>query len=329
MRAVVVGPLAAFSVEDVARGWTSGLRSVGVDVAHVDIRPQLSYFIDAEFHGKRMERSEAKAAATLNVLGEIYQIDPDVVFVITGSDLDHSLLAQIKCPTVLVLTECPYELEGQALAAAAIEPQLILVNDPVGAPVFEQFAPTFYVPHAYQPDIHFGDPGDDRSGAVFVGSGFPNRIEWMERVDWSGIDLSLGGMWHVGDDSPLKRCKVGDDCIDNGETAAMYRRAAAGFNIYRTDSYGDHSTADGWAVGPREIELAACGVWFARQPRAEGDDLFWMLPRFESPEELGDLLRWALDHPTERADQARHAKAAIEDRTFAKNAERTLRRLGF
>ena len=65
-------------------------------------------------------------------------------------------------------------------------------------------------------------------------------------------------------------------------------------------------------------------MWFARQARGESDDLFPMLPTFDTPEELGEQIRWALTHPEQRQDAARAAMAAVHDRTFTSNAARVL-----
>ena len=116
-------------------------------------------------------------------------------------------------------------------------------------------------------------------------------------------------------------------CVDNSITAEMYRRAAAGFNVYRYTADGEHSKAEGWAAGPREVEMAACGLWFCRQPRPESDELFPMLPTFDGPGELGDLLRWALAHPDETQRAAQAASAAVADRTFTNHARRALAHL--
>ena len=332
MRAIVVGPLAAYSIADVAHGWVDGLRGCGVDTAYFDLSVQLGYFRAAEVRGEKMSPEQAKSAVTLNLLGECYALQPDVVFIVTGHDVDWSMVAGIRCKVVLILTECPYELEGQAEAAAVMHPDLILVNDPVGAEVFEQFAPTFYVPHAYRPNVHYSGAGVRDLDCVFVGTGFPNRIDWLSRADWSGVDLRLAGLWTVDDNSPLAPFVMrsdAEDCVDNTVTASLYRSSKCGFNVYRTDSYGEHSHADGWAVGPREVELAACGTWFARDPRGEGNELFPMLPTFSSPEELADQVRWALAHPVERDAAAEAARAAVADRTFVNNAGRALARLGF
>ncbi len=78
-------------------------------------------------------------------------------------------------------------------------------------------------------------------------------------------------------------------------------------------------------MGPREVELAACGAFFLRNPRGEGDELFPMLPTFTQPDEFSELLRWWLTHDAARTDAAIRAQAAIVDRTFANTAARLLR----
>ena len=332
MRAIVVGPLAAYSVADVAAGWVDGLREAGVDTAYFDLSLQLGYFLAAEVNGKRMTATQARQAVTYNLLAECYLLRPDVVVIVTGNDVDWELAARIDAKKIVVLTECPYELEGQAQACAAIDPDLILVNDPQGAEVYGQFAPTFYLPHAYRPEVH--TPGTWRRDldCLFVGTGFPNRIEWLTSADWTGVELHLAGMWKgLEDDHPLRRCvlDVGvDGCTDNAtETVPLYQRAVTTFNVYRTDSYGEHSHADGWAISPREVEAVMCGVWLSRDPRPEGDDVLSMFPTFTSAEEMVDQLRWALAHPEERAAAIEAGQAALADRTFANNAARALARL--
>jgi hypothetical protein len=53
-----------------------------------------------------------------------------------------------------------------------------------------------------------------------------------------------------------------------------------------------------------------------------------MLPTFSSPEELGELVRWALAHPELAADAASAARHAIADRTFPNNVRRLFQALG-
>ena len=147
-------------------------------------------------------------------------------------------------------------------------------------------------------------------------------------MDLAGLNVRLSGLWmDLPEDSPLRDWTAleSDDCIDNPETAAIYRRARTGINVYRTEAEDTHA-GEGWACGPREIEMAACGLWFARDTRPESDELFPMLPAFTSPAEASDQIRWALAHPAERAEAAAKARAAVADRTFTEHA-RTLLRL--
>jgi hypothetical protein len=73
--------------------------------------------------------------------------------------------------------------------------------------------------------------------------------------------------------------------------------------------------------------MAACGLWFLRDPRPEGDELFPQLPVFETAEQAGEMLRWALAHDTVRDVAARAARTAIAGRTFSSNARMLLRLL--
>jgi spore maturation protein CgeB len=337
VRALVVGPAAAWSVADVFRGWCRGLAENGVEVVPYVLSDRLLYYRNAVMLNddgsvaKKMTGDESRAAASLHILALAYRYDPDVVFIVHGAHADWGVLSELRCRKVMLLTESPYEDEPQALMCQQVEPDLILINDPTHQGVFDQIAPTFYVPHAYDPTVHYPGTGVIDHDCVFVGTGFQNRIDWLERVDWSGIDLVLAGEWSLLEGHDLARFVSHQDdlqfCMSNDDTAELYRRSATGFNVYRYETNGEHSVGDGWAIGPREVEAAACGMWMARQARAEGDELFPMLPTFTDPGELGDLIRWALAHPDERKRAAEAAAAAVADRTFANHAKRALARL--
>jgi spore maturation protein CgeB len=117
---------------------------------------------------------------------------------------------------------------------------------------------------------------------------------------------------------------AGDEgCVDNDQTAGIYRQSRCGINFYRREAEDAHA-GEGWAVGPREVELAACGTWFTRDPRPESDELFPMLPAFTGPAEASEQIRWALAHPGAREKAAALAREAITDRTFTSHARRLL-----
>jgi hypothetical protein len=328
-RAMVVGPLADWSTFDVAQGWAEGLSEIGCEVAYYDLSRRVLFYAGCQADGRSLDLDEARVLATTNLLGELYRFDPDVVVIVHGAHVWPPLLAELRCRSVWVLTECPYENEAQALTVAAAAPSLILLNDPEAAGVFASIAPAFYSPHAYRPALHRPDGPARPSDVCFVGTCYPERAAVLEGADWSGVDLALLGMWDtLDDDSPLKRHVRAADCIDNTEAVEWYRGARIGLNIYRTGAHGEHSLDAGWAIGPREVELAATGSFFLRDPRGESDELFPFLPSFTSAAELEELVRFWLPRDIERRDLGRRAREAVADRTFANHARRALRRLG-
>jgi hypothetical protein len=140
------------------------------------------------------------------------------------------------------------------------------------------------------------------------------------------IDVTLGGFWgSLPAGSPLFPYLSHDpaECVDNEVTASVYRSAKMGLNFYRVAD-GDSYT-EGVACGPREIEMAACGLPFLRDSRPESDELFGeILPPFHSPEEAAEQLSWWLAHDEDREDAAWALRDAVRPRTFTANAQRLL-----
>ncbi len=148
-------------------------------------------------------------------------------------------------------------------------------------------------------------------------------------MDFAGTDFLLGGAnWEdLPEDSPL-RAYLGhtEGCVDNDQAAELYRHAKMGINVYRRESEDDHA-GEGWAMGPREVEMAAIGLPFLRDPRPESDEILWMLPSFTDPGDASAQLKWWLARDDQRAEAARLAMKAVADRTFTNNATRLLQAL--
>ena len=189
------------------------------------------------------------------------------------------------------------------------------------------------MPQAYRETVHYPPP----PGAVpeydlaFIGTGFPSRVRFFHQMDLAGLNVRLGGLWmDLPEDSPLRDwTAITDDtgdCVDNPEVAGIYRRARTGINFYRRESEDGHE-GEGWAIGPREVEMAACGLFFARDPRPESDELFPMLPSYSSPEEASEIIRWALACERQRETAATWARNAVQGRTFTEHAKKLLRLL--
>lgn len=336
-KVLVVHPGPAFSVADVHHGLVKGLRANGCEVGTFNLDDRLEFY--ARAHVKRDDGSYTKAftgpaaneMAVAGIEQVCYEWWPDIVILVSGFFIPPRLWAILNerpHHVVYWCTESPYEDDRQARGARYAD--TVILNDPTNLDRYrtDVNGRTFYLPHSYDPDIHHpGPPSPDLAcDFAFVGTGFPSRVEWLEQVDWTGIDANLAGHWKIVNyDSPLDPLLMHprDECIPNVEAARLYRSAKASLNLYRRE-HTEESHADGWAIGPREVELAACGTFFFRDPRPEGDELFPMLPTVTDPDQFSKELRWWLDHPDERQAAADKARAVVADRTFEATTGRLL-----
>ena len=338
MRALVVNPGPNFSVADVARGWARGLADLGVQVRTFELDKLLDYFAYAytDRNGeivKAHTETEAIQLAAGQIKAACYDWWPDLVIVVSGFFMYPQLVDIMRDRhrhVVLLCTESPYEDEAQLQKAAWYDG--VVLNDPTNLDAFAEVCdgPALYAPHAYDPAVHYRAPAKRHADVSWIGTCYPSRTAFLEQVDWSGLDVSFGGNFKDAPESLLRFVShEPEECVDNDVTAEVYRGSLASFNIYRTETNGQLSdSADGWAMGPREVEMARCGLWFARQSRPESDEVFPMLPTFSDPQELGDQLRWAIANPEARMMAVERAFAAVEDRTFPNNARALLQALG-
>lgn len=342
MKVLVVHPGPDFSVHDVYTGWVDALAKLGCEVAGYNLNDRLIFYNmalidtgteDEEGHPivkNAMTREEAWFAAMQGLSHQVLCMDPDVVLFISaffaGATTLQMLRTRTRAKVVILHTECPYQDSEQATRAAFAS--LNLLNDPVSLPQFRQFGPAEYMPHAYRPGIHYPrtGPADPElaSDLVFIGSAFSSRKKFFEMMDLAGIDVLIGGAdWgSLEPDSPLipfvGTIQGAPDCVDNPQAAGLYRNARAGINFYRREAEAD--ALAGVAMGPREVEMAACGLFFLRDPRPESDETFPMLPAFDGPGDASEKLRYWLAHDAERGEAAAKARAAIAGRTFEANA---------
>lgn len=336
MRVLAVHPGPHFSVADVHNGVIKGLRANGCEVVDFNLDRRLDFYVNAmlEIDGVTKKAFEYEAACTLATKGleaACYEFWPDVVIIMSGFFTPPDLFRLMRARAhhvVLWCTESPYEDDRQLAMAHAAD--TVILNDPINIDEFRERNPrTFYLPHSYDPEVHYPARGcrEVLADFSFVGTGYPSRVAFFEQVDWSGIDALFAGNWQsVDDGSPLVPLLAHErgQCIDNVDAAGLYRGSLTSANLYRREASFD-DLAEGWAMGPREVELAACGTWFARDPRPESDGLLPMLPSFTEPGEFGELLRWALAHDEEREKAAAAAAAAVADRTFEATTGRLLK----
>lgn len=340
MRFLVAEPGPQFSVQDVYVGWTEALRELGHDVFEFNLADRLTFYDssllevgDGAFR-KALTADQAMQLAVNGLYAALYKIRPHVLLVVSGFFVPPEVLDLARASgtrVVMLHTESPYEDPRQLQVAEHAD--LNLVNDPTNLHVFQTLGPAEYMPHAYRPVLHH--PGaavpEMECDFAFVGTGFKSRIRFFEAMDLDGLDVLLAGNWmRLTEDSPLRKHLAHDaeDCLDNDQTADVYRSTKVGLNLYRREAQEENPYLDvAWAMGPREVEMAACGLFFLRDPRPESDEVLGMLPTFATPEDAGEQVRWWLAHPDQRARLAEQARAAVADRTFTRNATALLRLL--
>jgi spore maturation protein CgeB len=338
MRVLAVAPGPSFSVQDVHAGWVEALRQFGVHVGEFNLDERLSFYSQAQVDrgdGPQLALTDeqAKQLAVNGLFSACYQLVPDVLLVTSGFFVPGDMLDLIRArgsKVVLIHTEEPYEHDRDITRAAHAD--INIVNDPTHLAEFEALGTAWYQPHCYRPEIHAPGsvPDEARSEFCFVGTGYPSRIEFLEQVNFTGIDVALAGNWQATvEDSPLRKHLAHDidACVDNSDAVTLYRGTKVSANLYRQEANRDDLAA-GWAMGPREVELAATGCFFLRDQRPESDEVLGMLPTFTDPGEFGDLLRWYLAHPNVRESLAVKARTAVADRTFTNAARRLLTHLG-
>jgi hypothetical protein len=228
----------------------------------------------------------------------------------------------------VVFTESPYDHEQEMKIAALVDGCWTAERTVVDA--FRNVNPrTGYLPHAWHPIKHqptrsFTDSKAPAHDVVFVGSGFSERVEWFNSIDWTGIDLGLYGNWHLNIlKKPLRACVRGG-AITNEYTSALYRRAKVGLNLYRRSKgwgRGAPQIANAESLSPRAYELAACGVFHVSDYRAEVSEVFGeLVPTFRTPTEAAALIRLWLKDAEGRAQLAAQLPARVAESSWVTRA---------
>ena len=199
--------------------------------------------------------------------------------------------------------------------------------------LYRDIGPAEYMPHAYRERIHYPPPfgAEPEYDLAFVGTGFPSRVRFFHQMDLAGLNVRLGGLWmDLPEDSPMRDWTAitddADDCVDNHEVAAIYRRP------------GPASTST--AAKPRTATTAKAGRSAparSRWPRAGCCSPATRAPNptscspcsRRSPARTRPETSSAGRSPTRAwpRNWRRRPRAAVADRTFTEHAKQLLRLL--
>lgn len=276
------------------------------------------------------------------VLGAALSFDCELAIVVSPQyfpDGITDLFRKVGIKTAAYCTECPYEDEIHMPVVAATF-DYTLVSDLHSVGLFQSFCENvIYVPHSFEPSLHYPPEDEDarEDNAVFVGTGYQSRVKFIADVEWP-VPLDIhGGYWKLpkkarnirvhngklprleqmlsrevgligmGVDTEKKRLAY--QIVAPEETANIYRRAGASFSLHRVLKYfGSADTiidGEAYSLGPRNWELAACRTFQTSDFRQELADVFGdTVPLYETPRELGNVLRRAFKEPSWRKELA-------------------------
>lgn len=305
-------PVSEMSVWDVARGYRSALaRAIGED----NIK---DYWLNirTQYHAKTLGKGaedhiRLSQYASEGLLNEALYFGADVVFMVSILNVHPVVLwalRKVGIHVAALLTESPYDDENQANTVEVYPEMSVFTHEIVSA---EKYG-WHYLPHAYDPEVHkpYEPEFADECDVLLVGTGWTDRQQLLELVDWSGIDLRLYGIWPMmTPDSPLFD-KMWPVCVDNTKLPQLYSAAKICLNIHRAHP-------DAKSLNPRSYEIAACGAFQLSDQRIEVSRIFRnSVPVFRNGDDLGRLVRMYLSNDPLRRELAAESARAVAPHTF-------------
>jgi len=281
VKVMVVHPGHSHSTSDVYDGLCAGLRLIGVEVLPFrwdrPLRMQGHLLMGAVEAGYIPEqeieyyRSAGAWLAAADAIGVALDNAVDAVIVVNGilfPPSRASLMCKLGIPVACFGTEAPYFLPLET----DIRPSYThwFTNERRCVEAFGKNS--FYLSHAYNPELHVPGPEDPDKAAdvVFVGGGFPERKQVLAGVDWSGISLATRGtLWHLDLDAERGASDLGrsarysEGVVSNTETAAWHRSSTVALNLHRrmmqVESGNEIPAGAAESLGPRAYEIPAVG----------------------------------------------------------------------
>lgn len=313
MRLLVCQPGASYATNDVYTGLLAGLQELGHQTVLFNLDSRIAASNDwFKFMWRRERRRGGPLAETrptpadvlyhagIGIVERALRFGVDWVVVVSGMYLHPDtmvLLRRAGCRLALILTESPYDDVQQVRVAPLAD--VCWTNERSSVPVLREANPrTYYLPAAFDPARLQGQLAGEEQlpehDVVFVGTGFQDRIELLEAMDWRHIDLGLYGTWTLLPSRSKLRRYVRGSITGPETTLALYRRAKIGLNLYRNSRGFGRKAAritHAESLNPRAYELAAVGAFQLSQYREEVGEMFGpCVPTFQTAQEAQQQL---------------------------------------
>lgn len=347
LRVLLVHPGSSVSTSDVYEGYLPALRERGINIwqYNMDQRIMESGAWLHYLHKRRRKTDptapkkalpgQVLAHAAGELLNRVVWNDIDWTIVVSGMYLHPdvlTLLQKARRKVAVLLTESPYDDDQQGRFISQAD--LAWTNERSSVAYLRQWNEhVYYVPHAYNADKVAHEPNPDlpKHDVLFIGTGFKERIEMLEQVDWTGIDLGLYGSWELLGSRNKLRQYVRGAYVDNAVAQQMYQNAAINLNLYRTSKGFGRDVArvqNAQSLNPRALELAAGGCFHLSDYRPEVAEIFGeAVPTFTTSQELEKAIRFYLANPNERQRLSATLPTSVEGATFQERAKQLLRDL--
>lgn len=307
MKLLMVHPGASMSTADVYDGLVDALRARDHTLWEyaLDGRIELAgAYLDYVWKRSTRNGNKFDKPSTSDILyraGEelvtrALRVQPDCVFIVSAMYLHPDVLILLRragLKVAMLFTESPYDDEKQGRLVPYVD--VSWTNERSSAA--SSYGAVKYLPHAWSPRrLAPNDVGDDLPAhdVVFVGTGFKERIETLEAIDFSGLDVGFYGSWDLmGSRNRLRRFIRGN-YIDNRQAMLLYRKAKIGLNLYRQSrGFGKDAPriTHAESLNPRAYELAAAGCVTISDPRDEVAEIFGdLVPTFDDPSQVRPII---------------------------------------
>jgi spore maturation protein CgeB len=296
---------------DCAVGYTKAFRLLGYNTStlpyHVILTQWREYFrFFGLINGKpdyKPNQEDILRTVGLNIVLRVMELDPDILIVIDGTGIHRTTwewLRKLGIYTIVVSTECPYQDMFVAHVGEMVDK--MFVNDLATAEkTGYEYLPVGYDSEAHHPMLVAEELRHD---VVFVGSGFKERREILESINWAGIDFRLYGYYDIDDTHVLAPYYI-DQVISNAEAALLYAGSKISLNLNRTSSDydGKQHVTEARSLSPRAYEIPACGGFMISEHREEIGSIYGdLVPTFSQPDQLEYLIHYWLPRDKERAE---------------------------
>jgi spore maturation protein CgeB len=336
VKIVLIWPSAEFSTFDVAHGIRAGLVAEGHEVVDYRLYQRIKLMARAfdamAPQGELADLEMICKHASEGLVQKVIESGARWVMGVAGMGLHPNALwalRRIGVKIAMWFTEAPYDSVDNRELHLAQFCDLAFVNERTSVDQFQGVLDragnggrALYLRHAFDPDVHKAGEADPEHACdvLLVGTGFVERQALLEAIDWTGIDLRLGGLWAgIGGGFQaahrLAPC-VRYPCLNNRDVVKLYHSAKIVINPHRFAAGAESSN-------PRTWEVAACGAFQIADCRAEITEVLGdAVPTYSPgvPWQLAAMIRRYLADPAERRRLADRARERVQGETFAARA---------